>query len=242
MPPVRKRATYIESFIGGGSVIIELLKQCYIEGITNIKFNCYDINKILIRMFNEIKNEPNKLINNLKKFGNMKSEKDYYRIRSEYNIHPSVDKFIYLNKTGFRGIYQVNKKGELNTSFGHYKNPIIFNAENILELSKLFNHFNVTFEASDYRDIEIGDDCVLYLDPPYYQTSNRYSIDKFSHDEYVEYLNRVKNNSTISLIHSNSIMFRDIYETDENVEEIKLYNRINCKNPGQKRIELLFYK
>ena len=70
-------------------------------------------------MFNEIMNEPYQLIQKLKQYDNMKDETSYYRIRQEYNNNPSVDKFIYLNRTGFRGLYSVNKKNEYNVAYGN---------------------------------------------------------------------------------------------------------------------------
>ena len=114
-----------EPFVGGGSVIIELLKQCWMHKIFHVSFFCYDINPILISMFNEIKSNPQQLIEKLKQFEDQKDENSYYVIRQGYNQNPSVDKFIYLNKTGFRGLYSVNKKNEFNVAYGHYKNPVI---------------------------------------------------------------------------------------------------------------------
>ena len=63
---LKKVTTYVEPFVGGGSVIIELLKECLKREITNKTFKCYDINATLIEMFNEIKNEPEELIRKLK--------------------------------------------------------------------------------------------------------------------------------------------------------------------------------
>ena len=61
---------YFEPFVGGGSVIIELLNQCYINNINHVSFFCSDVNPILIAMFNEIMNEP---INSYKNSNNMRT-------------------------------------------------------------------------------------------------------------------------------------------------------------------------
>ena len=53
---LQRKPIYIEPFVGGGSVIIELLKQCYLNDINSVSFQCYDINEIIIIMYNEIKN------------------------------------------------------------------------------------------------------------------------------------------------------------------------------------------
>src|SRR5215469_5467475 len=115
---------YIEPFVGGGSVIIDLLKQCEAQSaepsakknnIDKLKFHCYDLNEIVIRMFNEIKNNPTNLIERLDEIN---KRTDYYNIRDEYNQNQTVEKFIYLNKRCFRGLYRVNLKGEFNASKG----------------------------------------------------------------------------------------------------------------------------
>ena len=53
---------YFEPFVGGGSVIIELLNQCSINNIKHVSFFYSDVNPILIAMFKEIMNEPYQLI------------------------------------------------------------------------------------------------------------------------------------------------------------------------------------
>ena len=58
--------------------------------------------------------------------------------------------FIYLNKTCFRGLYRVNKKGEMNVSYGHYKKPKLVDDEEIKHLHKLFQH--VEFSNKDYKE------------------------------------------------------------------------------------------
>jgi DNA adenine methylase len=218
-------------------VIIELLKY----GDVDVKYRCYDRNDMLIELFNEIKYDPEGLIDKMKPYEKMKSEEDFYRVRNEFNKNRSADKFLYLNKTCFRGMYRVNKKNEFNSSFNKVKNPAIYCKKNIIGLSELFNTFDVTFEVSDYRDVDY-ENCVAYLDPPYYDTQNGYSSEGFSHREYVKFLNLLQTDHTVKIIHSNSAAFRNIYESDENILEIEMHNRMNSKNPGQKRIELLFFR
>ena len=72
-------------------------------------------------MYNMIKNTPFELIRQLEQYVDKNNEQDYYEIRKEYNKSPSVDKFIYLNKTCFRGLYRVNKRNEFNTAFNKKK-------------------------------------------------------------------------------------------------------------------------
>jgi DNA adenine methylase len=182
-----QRPLYIEPFVGSGAIIIELLKH----GRKDVTYKCFDINEMIISMFNEIKYDPINLINKLKLLEKKTQKEEYYRIREEYNKNPCTDKFIYLNKTCFRGLYRVNQKTEFNASYGNYSNPIIYCENNILSLHELFNKFNVSFEVADYRDIEIPDNSTIYMDPPYYTNFNEY-FTSFSHSDYIQILNSIR--------------------------------------------------
>ena len=72
----------------------------------------------------------------MKQLNNKKDENSDYMICQEYYQKPSVDKFIYLYKTGFRGFYSVNQKNEFNVAYGHDKTPLISDEENILSMSQ----------------------------------------------------------------------------------------------------------
>ena len=84
------KKVYVEPFVGGGSIIIELLKQCYLNKLKDITFTCSDINPILIDMYNMIKNTPFELIRKLEQYVDKNNEQDYYEIRKEFNSNPSV--------------------------------------------------------------------------------------------------------------------------------------------------------
>jgi hypothetical protein len=111
-----------------------------------------------------------------------------------------------------------------------------------MELNRLFNKYDVTFECKDYRDVIYYKNCVIYLDPPFYKTFDNYTHDRFCYIDYVDFLKWLKTYPTIYLIHSNSYSFTDIYQEDKNEikEEVEMYNRINSMNPGMIRKELLF--
>ena len=68
---------FIEPFVGGGSIIIELLKYCYGNEIKDYQFICADINPIIIKMYNEIKNNPLELIERLEQYVDKISKDDF---------------------------------------------------------------------------------------------------------------------------------------------------------------------
>jgi DNA adenine methylase len=201
--------TYIEPFLGSGSIVIELLKL----GYTEVKYRCYDINPMIIEMFNMIKDKPHTLIEELRKYIDKNTREDFYRIREEYNKNPTAPVFMYLNKTCFRGLYSVSLTNKFNSGFGQNVNPKILCEENILSSHQLFNKFDITFEVSDYRDI-VYENCLAYFDPPYYGSFNKYAPIRFSHEDYIHFLHTLRQNPTVKIIHSNSTTFRNVYKSE----------------------------
>ena len=168
---------YVEPFVGGGAVLINILQQYDVK-----EAYAFDINKDLINCYNTIKENVEDLIQELeikeKEFLKLESEdrqKFFYDIRKEYNSYKLEEKhnvkraaeFIFLNRTCFNGLYRVNKNGEFNVPCGKYKNPTICDAKNLRSLSKLIQ--NVRFEYGDYRKSSeyIDANTFVYFDPPY---------------------------------------------------------------------------
>lgn len=153
---------YHEPFVGGGSVFFKFSpKQSYLS----------DSNKKLIETFISVKENPNEVINQLKKFS--KSKEEYYKIRNKEfsDSFKEAAKFIYLNQMSFNGIYRVNLKGKYNVPYG-YRDNYNFDYENILNASIALK--NTVINHSDFfntiKNINKGD--LVFLDPPYTITHN----------------------------------------------------------------------
>ena len=113
---------YVEPFVGGGAVLINILQQYDVK-----EAYAFDINRDLINCYNTIKESVEDLIKELeikeKDFLKLESEdrqKFFYDIRKEYNSYKleenhnikRASEFIFLNRTCFNGLYRVNKNGE----------------------------------------------------------------------------------------------------------------------------------
>lgn len=133
-----------------------------------------DYNHELTNLYQVVKLHPKALILDLDKHINTKEY--YYSIRSldrnpiAYNSLSSLTKasrFLYLNKTGFNGLYRVNRQGQNNVPFGYYKNPNIVNKVAILACSKQLQ--DTTILTGDFTNISdrINPGDFVYLDPPY---------------------------------------------------------------------------
>lgn len=185
--------TYIEPFLGGGAVLIDILQKYPIK-----KAYAFDINEDLINAFNCVKNHPEEMIAELDKIQNEyipysenKRKEYYYKTRDEYNLNNQKDdgikravQFIFLNRTCFNGLYRVSKTGKFNVPCGKYKNPTICDANNIRSLSRLFE--NVTFINATYSECikYIDNKTLVYFDPPYRPLNKTSAFTSYTKEDF----------------------------------------------------------
>ena len=258
---------YIEPFVGGGAILIDILKKYNIK-----KTYAFDINKNLINCYNIIKEKVDSLVLELKKLEKEYLKLDdenrkeyYYDIRKKYNLinieneKEALEKttyFIFLNKTCFNGLYRENRRGQFNVPVGKYKNPTICDEKNLIELSKLIK--NVTFINGDYRESYkyIEENTFIYFDPPYRPINKTSSFTSYSKEDFNdenqkelgEYFRKINdNNSNVKLMLSNSNpknnneeddFFEQIYSGFK-INEIKANRMINSNKEKRGKISEL---
>lgn len=241
---------YIEPFVGGGAVLINILQNYNVK-----EAYAFDINKDLINCYNVIKNNVDELIKELKikeeEFIKLEIEdrkKYFYNIRNEYNSYKITNElsvkrgaeFIFLNRTCFNGLYRVNKNGKFNVPCGKYKNPCICDAKNLRNLSMLIQ--NVQFQYGDYKQSEkyVDENTFVYFDPPYRPLSitssfTSYTKENFDDDNQKELSKyfRILDSKNAKLMLSNSNP-KNINENDNFFEEI--YKGFNMNEVYAKRM------
>ena len=165
--------TYIEPFLGGGSIFFSLKPN---------KALLSDINPKLIDLFKALKNNPADLYTKVESLISTHSENQYYEIRGEFNSLKSYPEyFLYLNRTCFNGIYRENMKGEFNVPIGKRNSSYFpFTLEDFQKYSKILTNVEIKnqgFEAS-LQQAKKGD--FIYIDPPYLKKENDYeSFNKY---------------------------------------------------------------
>jgi len=249
-----KIRTYIEPFVGGGAVLFDVLQKFDIERAVII-----DLNKELINSYLCIKVDVKKIIEKLetlqkifidlsveqknKYFLSIRKKYNSIKLNGQYDFEKAAD-FIFLNKTGFNGLYRVNSKGEYNVPFGKYKNPLICDKENLLLISKVLNKVEILH--GDYSECKnfIDKDTFIYIDPPYRPITSTqsfvgYSQNGFNDNNQKELANFFKETSVIGckIMLSNSDpknsnpkdnFFDDLYK-DFNIKRINAKRMINCQ-------------
>jgi len=227
---------YIEPFIGGGAVFFHLLPENSIIS---------DNNPDLINCYNVIKEDVEGLIKSLKKH---KYEKDYYyetraldRDQKKYAELSDVEKAsrsIYLNKTGYNGLYRVNSKGLFNVPFGRHKNPKICDEENLRNVSQVLKKVKIYLGSFEIcLDFAEKDD-FIYLDPPYFPLSDtalftsytKKSFDKSSQINLFEMFKELNRRECyIMLSNSYSEFILDLYK-DFKIITLKAKRNINSNS------------
>jgi len=80
---------------------------------------------------------------------------------------------IYLNRTGYNGLFRLNARGDFNVPPGRYENPIIADSERLRRVASMLQAPNIEIQESPFERIDdsarSGD--LVYLDPPYAPTS-----------------------------------------------------------------------
>ena len=255
---------YAEPFVGGGAVLFYLLDkynitEAYISDVNFELINAYVIIKEqldeLLVMLEKMQEEYCSLSteNRKKYYYNMRNTFNKLKVKQEYSVKKAAY-FIALNKTCFNGLYRVNKKGEFNVPSGVYKNPKIYDAENLNAVSKLLQ--KVTIKCGNYNESKtfIDNNTFVYFDPPYRPLSKTSSFTSytnipFNDDEqiklakYVDYLSGIGakvmvSNSDPKNTDKNDNFFDDLYKNYQ-IKRVSASRMINRDGDSRGKINEL---
>ena len=236
----RSYGTYHEPFLGGGAVFFAL---------SPTKAFLSDSNKRLIRCYKGIRNNVAEVISLLKGY---KRNRPFFLKMRELDIDQATDAevaawFIFLNKTGFNGLYRVNSKNRFNVPYGDNKNAQICDEENLMACHRALASAEVEHEDfSKVLDRAQPDDLV-YFDPPYKRLSatsyfTSYTAEGFTEDDQVRLRNvalELKRRGVHVLL-SNSSSARSLYEDDFSLSRVFATRAVNSRADRRGRItELL---
>lgn len=232
--------TYYEPFVGGGAVFFDLLPK-------NAELS--DLNKELVTTYNVIKNNVDELIESLQKHI---YDKEYYLEVRAKNIEDLSDveiasRFIFLNRTGFNGLYRVNKSGQFNVPFGRYNNPVICDEKNLRQVSDALQDVSIIHQ--DYKKVletaKSGD--FIYLDPPYYPINTTSSFTSYTAEGFLEkeqtelrdtFVKLHERGCFVMLSNSDTLLINELYSGLEGItiNKITAGRAINSKGSGRGKI------
>lgn len=227
--------SYHEPFLGGGAMMFHVKAE---------KAFLNDYNSELIITYNAIAKDVKSVIKILKELKKHHSKEFYLSVREldrdsdkfqKFNEAEIAARLIYLNQTGFNGVYRVNRKGQYNVPIGSSLNKLICDEPTLMEASKFIKGY--TFSSGDFADaiknIKKGD--FLYLDPPYVPVSEYSDFTRYTKDQFgLEDQNRVyelfkaasDKGAYVLLSNSDTKFVRDLYK-DFNIYTIKSSRNLN---------------
>lgn len=177
--------TYREPFLGSAAVFFDLHRRGLLDGRGAA---LDDTNPDLIACYTTVRDRPQQVIDELVRLARdheRHGPDHYYEVRNErfnpgrrailaagngFAYTPALAAMlIYLNRTGYNGLFRLNADGEFNVPAGRYPKPRICDAENLLKVAAALRRPGVTLGHRRFDrtvdDADAGD--FVYFDPPY---------------------------------------------------------------------------
>ena len=196
--------TYHEPFLGSGAVFFDLAAA---GRLGSGRVHLHDVNADLVGCWSRLRDNPDAVVEGLRKLevGYRRAPGDhFYRIRNR-RFNPARQKimngtspsaegytaelaamFIYLNRTGYNGLFRLNSSGLFNVPRGRYKNPRICDEDNLRRVSSTLSALGVEIEHAPFdtvlRSARAGD--FIYFDPPYAPLSTTAQFTSYTSDGF----------------------------------------------------------
>lgn len=178
--------TYFEPFLGSGAVFFDLAARGALDGNTAV---LSDANPDLIGCYRRVRNSLDEVLAQLDRLAGEhagRGRECYMQVRDErfnpmraawYDAGADLDNYsaelaailIYLNRTGYNGLFRVNASGEFNVPPGRYDRPRIIDRAGLATAASLLAAANVRLEHAPFDHVlehaQAGD--FVYFDPPY---------------------------------------------------------------------------
>ena len=193
--------TYREPFVGSGAVFFDLFGAGHLDGR---RVRLTDVNPDLIGCYRTVRDQADKVIRELQALSEehrSRGAECYYDVR-DLRFNPlraklgseAASKYtpalaamlIYLNRTGFNGLFRLNRRGGFNVPAGRYANPCICDAEHIRQVATAFSADRVSLDCAPFEAAirEAGKGDFVYCDPPYAPVSPTANFASYTADGF----------------------------------------------------------
>lgn len=160
---------YFEPFVGGAAMFFDLRGRR-----PEIPAFLSDVNAELVNCYMAVRDDVDAVIRELKT--HVYDRDHYYAVRArnpnEMTAAERAARTIFLNKTGYNGLYRVNRSGQFNVPFGRMNNPVLCDTDNLRACARSLA--DVKIRHADYalatKTAKAGD--FVYFDPPYVPLSS----------------------------------------------------------------------
>ena len=179
---------YVEPFLGSGAVFFDLHARGLLDGR---RAWLADVNPDLVGCYRTVRDAPDSVIAMLRRLQaahRSGGERFYYEVRDQ-RFNPAraalrrgspfaagegytpalAAMLIFLNRTGFNGLFRQNREGEFNVPAGRYADPRICDPDHVRRVAAAFSRPNVDIACVPFDEVlaETGAGDFVYCDPPY---------------------------------------------------------------------------
>ena len=254
-------AAYREPFLGSGAVFFDLVNQGRLVGRRTV---LTDTNGDLIGCYTHLRDEPDAVIRCLRRLAaryTRDPQGHYYRVRDRFNpARQAISNghgiesgrytanlsamLVYLNRTGFNGLFRLNSKGTFNVPLGRYSNPRICDTENLQNVAAVLSAKTISIKQVRYVGglVRAKEGDFIYLDPPYAPLSataqfTSYTSDGFStadqHQLQRTVIRLARKGCWVLLSNSTALEVAELYDGNRDAERAGLQA---YKVPARRRI------
>jgi DNA adenine methylase len=198
---------YVEPFVGSGAVFFHLAAAGRLAGRT---VQLCDLNPDLIGCYRALRDHTEAVIDALaalEREHRSRGDVCYYEVRDDrfnpgraallassagpaaaaaaYPI-PLAAMVIFLNRTGFNGLFRLNRRGGFNVPAGRYAEPRICDAPHLRQVAETFRRLDVAIEHRGFDATLSGAGAgdFVYCDPPYAPLSRTSSFASYTADGF----------------------------------------------------------
>jgi len=236
--------TFHEPFLGGGAIFFGLSPKAAVLS---------DRNERLIRAYRGIRSSVEEVINILKTFRN---DKPFFLAMRRRLVDSGSDAevaawMIFLNKTGFNGLYRVNSRNEFNVPFAANKGARFCDEDNLRACSAALAPADLRCEDFEAVLDRAKPADIVYFDPPYVPLSitsyfTSYTSRGFEMKDQVRLRDvavELRNRGVFVLVSNSSApVVRELYETHFECVPTSALRLVNSDPKGRGRITELLIK
>jgi len=195
---------YLEPFVGSGAVFFHLADSGVLAGRRVV---LSDVNADLIGCYRAVRDDTEQVIAALaalERDHRRRGDDCYYEVRDRQfnplrtqlvaasNASPNAAActyppalaamLIFLNRTGFNGLFRLNKLGHFNVPAGRYRDPRICDPDHIRAVADVLQRPGIAIEhrGFDAALADTGPGDFVYCDPPYAPLSRTSSFANYT--------------------------------------------------------------
>jgi DNA adenine methylase len=234
-------AAYHEPFLGSGALFFDLWRHGMLQGAA-----CHlgDANPDLLGVYRALAENVDGVLDQLRQLAAAHQGAGaaaYYRVRDDrfnperrlrlgsaspsYPVHLAA-MFIYLNRTGYNGLFRLNARGDFNVPVGRYASPRICDEATLRGAAAVLASPSVNLHHGSFTEVgkAAGPRDLVYFDPPYAPLSatsrfTAYTPASFSDEDQRELQQLVvtlaERRCTVIVSNSTASVVTDLYEARE---------------------------